>query len=75
MKIELILGGKKSQKVTFATSTIRAGISITDKGLVSLQFWQRENYGSFLGRKKFETHGMNLQKFEKVSLLIRGLLH
>lgn len=32
----------------FATSIIRGNISITDMESVSLRFWQRENYGSFL---------------------------
>lgn len=35
-------------KVMFATSIIRGKISITDMESVSLRFWQRENYGSFL---------------------------
>lgn len=39
---------KKMSKVMFATSIIRGKISITDMESVSLRFWQRENYDSFL---------------------------
>ena len=73
MKIELILGGKKkSQQVMFATSMIRGKKYL-------LQIWSQSPFGfgkektpwQFSRRKKSGTYGMNLQKFEKVSLRTR----